>query len=42
MNHKRTILYLLSIFNHWIQLYLCLGKDWFPNDAIANTGIREQ
>jgi hypothetical protein len=35
MNHKQTISNLLNIFNYWIQLYLCLDKDWFPNDAIA-------
>ena len=35
MNYKRTILYPFNIFKHWIQLYLCLGTDWFPNDAIA-------
>jgi hypothetical protein len=42
MNHKRNILYLLNILNCCIQLYLCLGKDWFLNDVIAKTRIREQ
>jgi hypothetical protein len=29
INHKWIMLY------HWIHLYLCLGKVWFPKDAIA-------
>jgi hypothetical protein len=42
MNHKRVALYFLNILNYQIQLYLRLGNDRFPKDAITIVRIRAQ